>query len=111
MKQCPKCQASISDTAKFCIKCGCNIKKFEEEQAQQTYFCPECGTKFSGGTFCPECGHDINEDLSDGDVSSTTLQNDAFGDEWLTDIEIRIDAELKKEKAEKISAFFHFKNI
>lgn len=63
MKNCPKCQASISDTAKFCVKCGTNIKKYEEENAQQEIFCEECGTKFSGGTFCPECGADMSKYL------------------------------------------------
>ena len=64
MKTCPKCQASVLDTAKFCVKCGFNIKKYEEEAAQTECFCPECGTKFSGGTFCPECGYDISRDLA-----------------------------------------------
>ena len=63
MKACPKCQVSVSDTAKFCVKCGFNIKKFEEENAARECFCPECGTKFSGGTFCPECGYDASGDL------------------------------------------------
>lgn len=62
MKNCPKCNASISDTAKFCVKCGFNIKKYEEESSKE-YFCAECGTKFSGGTFCPECGYNVAGDL------------------------------------------------
>ena len=53
MKNCPKCQVSVSDTAKFCVKCGFNIKKFEEENAARECFCPECGTKFSGGWVWP----------------------------------------------------------
>lgn len=65
MKQCPKCEASISDTAKFCVKCGCNIKKYEEEHADvQEISCPDCGTKFSGGSFCPECGYNVNEETT-----------------------------------------------
>ena len=71
MKQCPQCQANVSDTAKFCVKCGFNIKKHEEEMAKE-YFCPECGSKkpeakpvngwkcacgnVAQGNFCPECG-------------------------------------------------------
>lgn len=64
MKTCPKCKSNVSDTAKFCVKCGFNIKKFEEENANKEYFCPECGTKFSGGSFCPECGYNISADIS-----------------------------------------------
>ena len=64
MKNCPKCHVEVSEKAKFCIKCGFNIKKHEEENAQQKYFCPECGTAFIGGSFCPECGTCINDYLS-----------------------------------------------
>ena len=59
MKTCPKCNASIVDTAKFCSKCGVNIKKYEEEKASNR-FCPECGTEMSGGDFCTECGFQVN---------------------------------------------------
>ena len=59
MKQCPKCNASIIDTAKFCPKCGVNIKKYEEEHAKNR-FCPECGTPVADGDFCIECGYRVN---------------------------------------------------
>ncbi|MBQ8302483.1 MAG: hypothetical protein IJX97_02905 [Clostridia bacterium] len=49
----------MSDTAKFCIKCGFYIKKFEEEGAVQDYFCSECGTKFYGESFCHEYGTNV----------------------------------------------------
>ena len=73
MKTCPKCQSTVSDTAKFCVKCGFNIKKHEEGNVQQEYFCPECGTKFSGGTFCPECGTSIGGELTCETVSTETI--------------------------------------
>lgn len=76
MKTCPKCQATVSDTAKFCVKCGFNIKKYEEENAQKEYFCAECGTKFSGGTFCPECGYDVSKDLT-AELSGSVSQAEA----------------------------------
>jgi hypothetical protein len=80
MKTCPKCKSSVKETAKFCIKCGFNIKKYEEEQAsEQEIFCPECGTKFSGGTFCPECGYDTSEDALE-------QRNASFNDEWLAGV-------------------------
>ena len=59
MKTCPKCGARIVDTAKFCSKCGVNIKKYEEEKASNR-FCPECGTEMAGGDFCTECGFQVN---------------------------------------------------
>ena len=63
MKTCPSCKASVTDSAKFCVKCGFNIKKYEEESAL-VLFCPECGTKIEGGTFCPECGYNAGADLT-----------------------------------------------
>jgi len=81
MKHCPECQATVGDTAKFCIKCGFNIKKFEEEKAnEEAIFCPECGTKFSGGVFCPECGTKV-EVIVENEESS-----DVFNDQWLCGI-------------------------
>ncbi len=35
MKNCPNCQASVSDTAKFCVKCGFNLKKLEEKKQEE----------------------------------------------------------------------------
>ena len=70
MKTCPNCNHAVSDTAKFCVKCGFNIKKHEEE-LQQEHFCPECGTKFSGGDFCPECG----TKFSDGEFRPESSTN------------------------------------
>ena len=62
MKNCPNCNANVSDTAKFCVSCGFNIREYEEKLNKE-YFCAECGTKFSGGTFCPECGYNVANDI------------------------------------------------
>ena len=40
MKYCPECGAQVKDTAKFCMKCGCNLAQYEAAHA--------------GGIFCPE---------------------------------------------------------
>lgn len=97
MKQCPNCHTNISDTAKFCVKCGFNVKKYEEEQAQE-HFCPECGTKFSGGMFCPECGFNISTELSAQPASPET---DTFGDGWLSALESRSNDEVTNMKAQE----------
>ncbi len=69
MRQCPKCNASIIESAKFCPKCGVNIKKHEEENANDR-FCPECGAEISGGAFCSECGFKIGADDSPKELSA-----------------------------------------
>ena len=47
MKNCPNCNASVIDTAKFCHKCRFNIKKYEDEKAQndEALYCTECGAE------------------------------------------------------------------
>ena len=53
MKTCPSCQAEVVDEAKFCNKCGFNIKASEEQDA----FCIECGARLQRDSmFCIECG-------------------------------------------------------
>ena len=102
MKQCPKCQANISDTAKFCMECGFNIKKYEEEQAKpKARFCPECGTEIPRGSFCPECGYNIGKEQSSEVVSPMT---DTFDDAWLSDLEKDIGAEVERMKEQKNEA-------
>ena len=65
MKSCPNCNASVNDTAKFCNKCGFNIKKHEEENSGAIMFCEECGAKMiSGSVFCEECGFKIGENTA-----------------------------------------------
>ena len=53
MKECPSCHAQVVDEAKFCNKCGFNIKASQEQSA----FCIECGAKLQKDSiFCIECG-------------------------------------------------------
>ena len=96
MKKCPKCKTSVSDTAKFCVKCGFNIKKHEEEQAAQEYFCAECGIKFSGGLYCPECGYCVENDL--GVDEEPECVEDDYNDNWLGDIESSVDSAVDKKR-------------
>ena len=57
--------------AKFCGKCGCNVKEYEQKTVDA--FCTECGAKCEkGALFCMECGAKI---LSSG----TATKTDSFG--------------------------------
>ena len=40
MKNCPKCNGELKDTAKFCKFCGANLKEYEEKAVK---YCSECG--------------------------------------------------------------------
>ena len=98
MKECPKCKAQVSDTAKFCIKCGFNIKKHEEENSK--HFCPECGTEFSGGNFCPECGYDISDELKSNPAPKKKEKKEIDFDGFGIDFD---EKPKKKENKKKIS--------
>lgn len=98
MKECPKCKAQVSDNAKFCIKCGFNIKKHEEENSK--HFCPDCGTQFSGGNFCPECGYDISGELTSNPEPKKKNKKDIDFDGFGIDFD---EKPKKKENKKKIS--------
>lgn len=48
--KCPKCNAVLNGSPKFCPECGTNLKPS----------CPKCGKQVPAGTkFCPDCGSKI----------------------------------------------------
>ncbi len=73
MKNCPNCNASVIDTAKFCNKCGYNF------QANENLFCTECGAKLQpDSAFCVECGASIQGGGAGFDFSDiSSLENEA----------------------------------
>jgi predicted amidophosphoribosyltransferase len=79
MKKCPKCSMQVKDTAKFCVYCGFNIKKHEEEYTSPRHFCPECGAEITEGSFCPECGASISEHLGDSKLGGILSDFDFSG--------------------------------
>ncbi|MEM4704088.1 MAG: SPFH domain-containing protein [Candidatus Bathyarchaeia archaeon] len=53
---CPKCNAKIPATSKFCPECGTTITP----PSEGTVACPKCGKTIpSTSKFCPECGAKI----------------------------------------------------
>lgn len=50
MKNCPKCQRSLADDAKFCMYCGATVEEIPEKR-----FCSNCGAEMIG-SFCVMCG-------------------------------------------------------
>lgn len=68
---CPKCNSAISDTAKFCPKCG---EKFDRhENAGDTIICPECKTAYPATTrFCKKDGAQLQVAQSDQKPEAAT---------------------------------------
>jgi len=63
--KCNKCNAEISDSAKFCPECGSKINKVRH--------CTECGFELSSDAkFCPECGTKISIDQPSSTPSSNS---------------------------------------
>jgi RNA polymerase subunit RPABC4/transcription elongation factor Spt4 len=61
--KCNKCNAEISDSAKFCPECGSKINKVRH--------CAECGFELlPDAKFCPECGTKISIDQPSSALSS-----------------------------------------
>ena len=53
---CPKCNAKVPATSKFCPECGTTLAP----PSTGTMTCPKCGKTIpSGSKFCPECGEKI----------------------------------------------------
>lgn len=81
MKICPNCSAEIIDTAKFCNKCGFNVKKYEEEKASNNAFCIECGASIpADSVFCPECGFSVG-------TEQAPKEELGFDTSWLSELE------------------------
>lgn len=57
---CPKCQAEVERTSKFCSKCGALLVTEEtaaQEEAPATKICKNCGSTIDAdAVFCGSCG-------------------------------------------------------
>ena len=57
---CPKCQAHIPSTSKFCPNCGQDIGSTSQPSNVPVRKCPKCDTVVAtGATFCHNCGTKI----------------------------------------------------
>ena len=64
-KKCPKCNAIINESQKFCSNCGADTQNLSEYKcikcgaiiSPNSKFCPECGSSQSNK--CPKCNSDI----------------------------------------------------
>lgn len=53
---CPKCNAQVPSTSRFCPNCGGAIA-VPRTPAAKTKKCPKCGEEVAAGAkFCPSCG-------------------------------------------------------
>lgn len=59
--KCPKCQNEISNNAKYCAECGCNLaEEMTKAQEAKQPVCKKCGARLiQGARFCTKCGEKI----------------------------------------------------
>ena len=70
MKQCPYCNAQMTDDSKFCGECG--------KEYPRGNVCPHCGAKvYDGDVYCENCGRN----LTDGSYANTNIISDIIQEE------------------------------
>ncbi len=58
---CPKCNASNSAGAKFCVSCGTGLSTISSEPTKRSITCDKCGFNIpEGSKFCPNCADPVN---------------------------------------------------
>ncbi|MFZ6017843.1 MAG: zinc-ribbon domain-containing protein [Nitrospirota bacterium] len=63
---CIKCKTNISDTAKFCPKCGVKV---EIAKAEDVVICPKCGTPNPlTAKFCKKDGTPLREEIKSSET-------------------------------------------
>lgn len=91
---CPKCNAEIKESEKFCSQCGTEVQKK----------CPDCGTVVEGVKYCPNCGRLLWQAESEQRIGTDRRKNEDREDK-----EDQYEAALEKkgtmEKYGNIAAF------
>ena len=60
--KCSVCGCKNTETAKFCVECGENLKNTPEPTEETETVCYSCGTISPIGIkFCPECGQNLQD--------------------------------------------------
>ena len=112
MKQCPNCNASVKDTAKFCTRCRFNLKEYEEKQTAEPYYCSECGEKLSEeDLYCPNCSapRENADEAAEptlpfvgADIPFVAPVSEAGNDDLLNSFDAFLDGELTEMHEEDI---------
>lgn len=81
--KCPNCGQNLSDTARFCSRCGqpiCQEPPKTNEEKEPEKKCPYCGYSIpASAQFCYNCGHMIDSEIPEQDMQTeprqTTIQD------------------------------------
>ena len=75
---CPKCNAEVKESERFCSQCGTEIQKK----------CPDCGTVVKDVKYCPNCGRILRQAESEQRIDTDRRENgDGYKeDQYETDL-------------------------
>ena len=62
---CPKCNAEVKESERFCSQCGTEIQKK----------CPDCGTVVKDVKYCPNCGRILRQAESEQRIDTDRREN------------------------------------
>lgn len=123
---CPRCGNSNSLNAKFCSRCGAQLKLPEEAKicpkchtrnSSAANFCRSCGTPLHGGEptkICPQCGKEIKVDQKQCDcgyvfIASAEKEDVKVKKEKVKKEKVKKEKKPKKEKAPKVKVLYNHK--
>ena len=78
--KCPNCGQNLSDTARFCSRCGRPICHEPPKKDEQEKKCPYCGYSVPASDhFCNNCGHLIDSEILEQEMQTEPEKADTPG--------------------------------
>ncbi len=72
---CPKCNATNSTGAKFCVNCGSGLATAFKKATKRSITCDKCGFNIPAGSkFCPNCADPVNGCPACGEANSSNAK-------------------------------------
>lgn len=113
LNTCPRCGSSNSLNAKFCSRCGAQLKvpetavvcpKCHTRNSSLSNFCRSCGTSLQPGKpmkFCPKCGKSLPVDEKSCDCGYAFVSATSEADSKKPKKEKVVKEKVKKERVKK----------
>ncbi len=98
---CEKCKTTVSETAKFCPKCGAKIEAVESPK--DVKICPKCGMPNPlTAKFCKKDGTPLKEEVMPVETKETEVKPETVAEPKTEDMTIEAKQEEKPPEPEKL---------